>query len=147
MARAENDANNQRVERQLTKLYQRINLSPQQLSALVQLILVRLQLQITPRRGLDGGIVSVALRLWRGHGSAGVASHPRNPVRPPASGFLFGGVEPALRIGLKVVVKPVAALVAGRRIDDSGDVPAARTNRASPPTKSLDRNAVFQGTM
>src|SRR4029077_11419645 len=51
-------------------------------------------------------------------------SHPRIPVRPPASESLFGAVEPALRIGLKIVVKPVAALVARWRIDHACAMPA-----------------------
>jgi hypothetical protein len=113
------------VGRQLTKLYRASIYRHKSFR------LVRLQLHITPRRGLDGGIVSVALRLWRGHGSVGMASYPRIPIRPPTSGFLFGGVEPALRIGLEVVVKPATALVAGRRIDDTGDVPARGKDKSS----------------
>jgi hypothetical protein len=41
------------------------------------------------------------------------------------------GVEPTLRIGLEVVVEPVAAFVAGRRIDDTGDVPARGKDKSS----------------
>jgi hypothetical protein len=49
---------------------------------------------------------------------------PQSGHQPPASSFLFDGVEPALRIGFEVVVEPMTALIMGRRVDDAGDMPA-----------------------
>src|ERR1700726_3702348 len=68
-----------------------------------------------------------------------MTSHPRIPIRPPAPGFLFGTVEPALRIRLKVVVKPVTAFVARWRIDHACDVPAGSQDESCLTTDQIFR--------
>src|ERR1700680_1007692 len=50
--------------------------------------------------------------------------HPHIPVRPPASGLFLRLCKPALRIALDVVVEPVAAFVAGGRINHAGNMAA-----------------------
>src|SRR6267378_2768649 len=66
-----------------------------------------------------------------------MTSHPRIPIRPPASGSLFGAVEPALRIRLKIVVKPVATFVAPWRIDHACDVPAGSQDESRLATDQI----------
>src|SRR6476620_8070195 len=99
--------------------------------------LVRFLFYVPTGRGFYRAISSIALLCWRRDHSAGMASHPRIPVWPPASGFFFGPVEPTLRIGLEVVVEPMAAFVAGRRIDHTCDVTARSKNESCLTTDQI----------
>ena len=54
----------------------------------------------------------------------GVRGQPRVPGRPPAARDLLRAVEPALRLGVQRLVRPVVALVLRRRVDHTGDVAA-----------------------
>src|SRR5262249_16728075 len=85
---------------------------------------VRLLLHITAWRVFDRGMAAIPALVWRGNCAGGVALHPAVPVRPPASGFLRGLFKPVHRLAGEIVMGPVAALVARRRIDDPGDVTA-----------------------
>src|SRR4051794_34148683 len=55
---------------------------------------------------------------------------PGVPIRPPASRFLLGLLQPVRRVAVQVVMSPVTALVAGRRIDYPGDVTAGSEHEA-----------------
>src|SRR6185312_11536488 len=59
-----------------------------------------------------------------------MAFHPGIPVRPPATRFLLGLLEPIRRVAVQIVMGPIAALVAGRRIDHTGNVTAGSEHEA-----------------
>src|SRR5664279_4402707 len=63
--------------------------------------------------------------------------HPRIPVWPPASRFFLRCFNPTLRVGYQFIVQPVAALVAGGRINDAGNMAACGQDKARIPADEV----------
>src|SRR5882724_3386858 len=74
--------------------------------------------------------IGITRLRWSPNGTAGMAFHPEIPVRPPASRLLLRLFQPVPGLGIQVAVDPMAALVAGRRVDDAGDVTAGSQYKA-----------------
>src|SRR6516165_7022146 len=88
--------------------------------------LIGFLLHVAAGRGLKRLIVAVARMRWRGDLAAGMTFHPGVPVRPPASRLFLRSLQPIACLGAKIVIDPMAALLAGRRIDHACDVTARR---------------------
>src|SRR5215470_8042128 len=100
---------------------------------------IRFLLHIAAGGRLDHAEVGVAGLSRRGNGAAGVTFHPGVPIRPPASRIFVSPFKPALRVAIQIVVEPMAALLAGGRIDDAGDVTAGGQNEARIPSHEILR--------
>src|SRR5262249_35343759 len=83
-----------------------------------------LLLHVPPWRALDHPIVAVAGLRCRRDRAAGMTFHPAVPIGPPASRLFFRSVQPILRLATQIVIEPMTALVARRRIDHACDVAA-----------------------
>src|SRR5260370_6583890 len=93
-------------------------------------VLVGFLLHIPARRGFDSLILGVARLGRRRADSARMALHPNIPIRPPASRFLLRFFYPTIGIRYDLIVQPMAALIAGRRIDDARNVAACGKDKA-----------------
>src|SRR5258705_5814607 len=75
--------------------------------------------------------ISVTQLRWSPNSAAGMAFHPEIPIRPPASRLLLRLFQPVPGIGIQIIVDPMAALLAGRRVDDAGNVTAGSQHKAT----------------
>src|SRR6267378_4739612 len=91
--------------------------------------LVGFLLHIPARRGFDSLILGVA-RFGSRADSARMTLHPSIPIRPPASRFLLRFFQPTIWIRYKLIVQPMATLVAGRRINDARNVATRSEDKA-----------------
>ena len=92
--------------------------------------LVGFLLHISAGRGFDSLIPGVS-RLGRCRAdSAGVTLHPGIPIGPPASRFLLCSFQPTIGIQYELIVQPMAALIAGRRINDARNVATRGKDKA-----------------
>src|SRR3974390_680803 len=85
---------------------------------------VRLLFDVPAGRLLDHVERRVARFRWSPNGAAGMAFHPDIPIRPPATWLLVCLLKPVLRLASEIAIDPITALVAGRRVDDAGNVSA-----------------------
>src|SRR5260370_27834425 len=74
--------------------------------------------------------ISVARLRWSPNSAAGMAFHAEIPFRPPAAGLLFRLFQPILRVAIQILIDPIAALIASRRVDDTSDVTAGGEHKA-----------------
>src|SRR5690606_15671076 len=89
---------------------------------------------ITPGRILDDLVTLAAGRApaFGGDLVAAQPCEPGEPVAPPAAGVLLGSGEERFE-ALGRAAGPVSVLVRGGRVDDAGDVAAARKDEAGRP--------------